>query len=311
MTNFSQLKTQFKSGALSKPKFIERALSLHRALFDYVEITASTDIAEIRITCDGVSFLLGSNEIRLHCPPDEARVAPLEVMNFGRYEPEETAVMDVLVAGATNILDVGANIGWYTARFAKRMPEARVFAFEPMPTSFAYLQRNVAANGVGSRVTTFNLGLSNVCGSAPFFISPASGTNASLKNVAEAGDAESVMGLTLTLDQWVSNYRVIPDFIKCDVEGGEFLVFQGAAKTLSEHRPIVFTELLRKWAKPFGYHPNDAIRYFAELGYRCLAVGTAGVRLITEVNDETVETNYVFLHEHAHTRLLSSMATAP
>ena len=308
--NISQLKTQFRSGTITKPEFIRQALALHRSLFDYVDIAASTDITEIRITSDGVSFLLGSDDIRLHCPPDEARVAPLEVMNFDRYEPEEAAVMDMLVAGAANILDVGANIGFYTARFAKRMPRARVYAFEPMPTSFAYLQRNVAANGVGTQVIAFNYGLSNACGSVEFFISPASGTNASLKNVAAAGDAVSVMGLTLTLDHWVANYGVIPDFIKCDVEGAEFLVFQGAGKTLREHRPIVFAELLRKWAKPFGYHPNDMIRYFAELGYRCLAVGPAGARQVAEVTDETVETNYAFLHEHAHAGLISSLGAA-
>jgi len=304
MTTISKLKAQFRCGAITKPEFIQQALARHQTLFEYVEIMASTDVNEIVITSDGVSFSMGRENIKLYCPPGEARVAPLEVMNFDSYEPEEAAVMDKLVVGTKNILDIGANIGWYTSRFAKRMPEARIFAFEPMPVSFAYLQRNIAVNGLGARVTAFNYGLSNACGSVEFFISPAQGTNASLKNVAAASDAVSVMGLTLTLDQWVANFRIVPHFIKCDVEGAEFLVFQGASKTLREHRPIVFAELLRKWSKPFGYHPNDVLKYFADLNYCCLAVGPAGARLITEVTDDTLETNYAFLHTQTHAGLI-------
>lgn len=304
---FTDVKSRFQTGITDKPTFIREGLGCHRALFDYVDVVRSTDVREIRIAGDGVSFVIGEDDIRLYCPPDEARVAPLEVMNFDRYEPEETRVMDLLAQNAKVILDVGANIGWYTVRFAKRLPLARVFAFEPLPTSHSFLQRNVAANAVGDRVTTFNYGLSDSSGSVEFFVSPASGTNASLKNVAGAADAQPVVGLTLTLDQWVGNQRTAPDFIKCDVEGAELLVFRGGRATLAKHRPVVFAELLRKWSKPFGYHPNDAIRFFDELGYACFGVGASGVRRLVEVTDETPETNYAFVHREAHGGLLAAL----
>lgn len=302
-----QLKDQFASGQVSKPDFIRQALDVHRHLFDYAGIVGSTDVHEISITPEGVSFVMGDEKIRLFAPPEEARVAPIEVMNFGRYEPEETQVMDILADGARHILDVGANIGWYAVRFAKRNQEACVHAFEPMPVSHTYLQRNVAANGMGSRVRCYNYGLSEACGSFEFYIAPTGGTNASLLNVAGAQDARTVVGLTLTLDQWCANQQVAPEFIKCDVEGAELLVFRGGRHTLEHHRPIVFAELLRKWSKPFGYHPNDMLQYFVELGYRCYAVGASGVRRIEEVTDETVETNYAFLHSQAHAGKIASI----
>lgn len=294
------LKDQFQAGMLSKPDFIHKALQIHKTLFEYVGITRNTDVKEIMIAADGVSFVLGEERIRLYCPENEARVAPIEVMNFNHYEPAETLVMDLLAADARTILDVGANIGLYAIRFAKRFAQARVFAFEPMPTTHAFLQRNVAANAVGDRVSCFNFGLSDTSGTVDFFISPAAGTNASLLNVASAQDAQRVVGLTLTMDQWTVNQNVAPDFIKCDVEGAELLVFRGGYATLAQHQPIVFAELLRKWSKPFGYHPNDMLAYFADLGYQCFAVGEAGVRFIDEVTDDTQETNYVFLHRQKH-----------
>ena len=298
--NIQDLKLQFQSGAIGKPEFIAQALGLHRSLFDYVGITRSTDVREIVISPEGVSFVVGEEAIRLFSPPEEARVAPIEVMNFNHYEPDETRVMDLLVQDAKTVLDVGANIGWYAVRFAKRLPQALVYAFEPLPTTYRYLQRNIAANGVGQHVSSFNYGLSESSGTVNFFISPTSGTNASLLNVAGAQDARAVVGLTLTLDAWVHNEQVAPDFIKCDVEGAELLVFRGGADTLRRHRPIVFAELLRKWSKPFGYHPNDMLGYFAEFGYDCYAVGEGGVRLLLEVTDSTPETNYAFVHREQH-----------
>lgn len=301
--NFSDLKAAHVAGALGKPAFIEQALALHSRLFDYVGVVRATDVREIRIDAEGVSFVLGDEAIRLFCPPGEARVAPIEVMNFDRYEPQETAVMDALSRDARVVLDVGANIGWYAVRFAKRLPRAAIHAFEPMPQSHAYLQRNVAANGVGDRVRVYSHGLSDASGSVPFYVAPAGGTNASLANVAASDAAVPVIGLTLTLDQWVHNQGIAPDFIKCDVEGAELLVFRGGEQTLRRHRPVVFAELLRKWSKPFGYHPNDMLAFFRGMGYDAVAVGSCGVRRIELVDDETPETNYAFLHREAHEAL--------
>ena len=305
--NLQHLKQQFQNGTLGKPDFIAQALQAHRRLFDYVGITQSTDVREILIAPEGVSFIVGDERIRLFCPPEEARVAPIEVMNFDRYEPDETRVMDLLAAGARNILDIGANIGWYSIRFAKRMPQVRVHAFEPMPVTYDYLQRNVAANQVGPQVSCFNYGLSESSGTVNFFISPTSGTNASLLNVSGTQDARAVVGLTLTLDEWVRNQALAPDFIKCDVEGAELLVFRGGRETLAKHQPIVFAELLRKWSKPFGYHPNDMLGFFAELGYVCYAVGPDGVRPLREVSDTTPETNYAFLHQDKHAAAIARL----
>jgi SAM-dependent methyltransferase len=166
----SELKVLYKSGVLSKSEYIQKAyMEFHSTLFDYIEITESTDVKEIRIAPDGVSFFIGDEFIKLYAPQQEARVAPLEIMNFAHYEPEEMRIMDLLSVGTRNILDIGANIGLYSIRFAKLIPNARVFSFEPMPASFAYLQRNIASNSVGDRITSFNYGLSKANGAVEFF----------------------------------------------------------------------------------------------------------------------------------------------
>ena len=56
-----------------------------------------------------------------------------------------------------------------------------------------------------------------------------------------------------TLDGYSEEINVNVDFIKCDVEGGELLTFLGGSKTISRDKPIIFTEILRKYCLKYNY----------------------------------------------------------
>lgn len=310
MNSLAELQQAHADGRLAKADFIQAACALHQQLWAYVAQLERSEVHEIQIGADGVRFLMGSEAVWMEAPAGEARVAPLEALNFGAYEPEEAAVMNALAAGAHCILDVGANIGYHALRLALREPLATVHAFEPLPQAHEFLCRNIAANGLADRVRAHGFGLSRQSGSFEFFIAPENGTNASLLNVAGRADARRVVGLAMTLDDWAANTGAAPDYLKIDVEGAELWVLEGGAKTLAAHQPRVFLELLRKWSAPFGYHPNDVLRFFAQLGYGCWAVGPQGLRRLHEVSDETVETNYAFLHERQHAALIDQLTGA-
>lgn len=309
MSSLADLQRAFAQGQLAKADFIQQACALHQQLFAYAPHMQAQGVRRLEVGPEGVRFLMGEEAVWIEAPAGEARVAPLEALNFGGYEPEESRAMNLLAAGSRCLLDVGANIGYHALRLAIREPQARVHAFEPLPQSFEFLSRNIAANGLAGRVRAHAHGLSKANGSFEFFIAPENGTNASLLNVAQRADARRVVGLALKLDDWVSNTGEAPDYIKVDVEGAELWVFEGAAQTLAQHKPKVFTELLRKWSAPFGYHPNDVLRFFAQLGYGCWAVGH-GVQRLHEVIDQTEATNYAFLHEQAHADTIARL-TAP
>ncbi len=98
------------------------------------------------------------------------------------------------------------------------------------------------------------------------------------------------------------------DLIKCDVEGAELFVFQGGMKAIAKCRPIIFCEMLRKWAAKFAYHPNDIVALLRDAGYRCFAAENGTLVEVIRVDDTTQATNFFFLHEQAHTRLLATRA---
>ncbi|MBN8504375.1 MAG: FkbM family methyltransferase [Burkholderiales bacterium] len=312
MPTLAELQAAHRAGHLSKADFIAQACALHQQLWAYQALLSSEGVRELRVSAQGVEFLMQEEAVWIAAPAGEARVAPLETLNFGgAYEAAESRAMDVLASGSRCMLDVGANLGIHALRLALREPQSLVHAFEPMPQSFDYLSRNIARNGLGDRVRAHGFGLSRENGSFEFHIAPENGTNASLLNVAGRTDAQRVVGLTLRLDDWVANTGCAPDYLKVDVEGAELWVFEGGAQTIERHRPRVFCELLRKWSAPFGYHPNDVLRFFAERGYGCWAVSETGVRELAEVDDATPETNYAFLHRAQHATCIDRLLALP
>ena len=66
---------------------------------------------------------------------------------FHQYEPDELAFVAANLRPGMTILDVGANIGLYTALFADAaQSHGMVIALEPDPENFFFLERTIAAN---------------------------------------------------------------------------------------------------------------------------------------------------------------------
>lgn len=305
--NITELKRQFKAGEIGKPAYIQAMLAWHETLFEYASFLRDTGIERIEINDAGVRFKLRDMPYEMECPASQARVAPIEILNFDQYEPAETGALGRLLQGCSTILDVGANIGWFSLWFAHRLQAATIHAFEPLPDNFHFLARNVAANGLGEKVLVYPYGLSDRAGTFDFYSYPTGSTNASLLNVSGAGNAVRVTGKTVMLDDWVRETGTAPDLLKCDVEGAELLVFKGGEASIARHRPIVFTEMLRKWSKPFGYHPNDVIEFFGRLGYDCHSIGPQGLAPFDKMTDASIETNFVFLHKQHHEHLVREL----
>lgn len=309
--SISELKSQFASGDMVKSDYIERLHSLHRILFQYAEILSTTDIGCIEITDEGVVMASRSAGVRLWCDPQDRRVAPIEVLNFGRYEPNESAILFRLLAlhqGAFTFFDVGANVGWYSLHVAKAFPQASIFAFEPVPHTFRQLERNIALNSA-SNVHPQRLALSDDSGETTFYFRPELGVNASSVDFSRSGDSNRVQCMAETLDAFALERQLVVDFVKCDVEGAELLVFSGAVDVLSSQQPIVFAEMLRKWSAGFGYHPNDLIDFFSRLGYRCFTPEPGGLREFFWMSDDSAETNFLYLHAERHRELIGFLGT--
>jgi len=291
---------KFLSGRTSKPDFIRAMYEIHHAkLFDYADYLKQTNISSIDITDDIVTMTSRDNGVRMICPSGDYRVAPIESLNFLDYEKDDSDMIMRLAGGARTFIDIGANMGWYSINIAKFYPDCMVYAFEPIPKTYSFLLRNIELNEL-ENIHTYDFGFSNESKQLTFYFYPEGSGTASSANLSDREDVEKVTCQVETLDSFVASNGISVDFIKCDVEGAELFAFQGGARTLARDKPIVFSEMLRKWAAKFNYHPNEIINLFNTMGYRCFYVHEQKLKEIFQMTDETTQTNFFFLHKNKH-----------
>lgn len=197
--------------------------------------------------------------------------------------------------------DVGANIGWYTTFFAKLVgPTGQVHAFEPVPGTFAELQRNVEVNGLNSNVIVNNIGLGDTKAKTEIYLFPE--LSSGYASLADKPDrkSEKVEVKISTFDLYTEINKIEQvDFIKVDIEGAELMFLQGAQKLFNRKKlPVLFLELTLAGAKEFGYKPNDVIVYIKErANYRYFLVDETNKKLdeIKGFSDSDVGANVLCL----------------
>lgn len=81
------------------------------------------------------------------------------------------------------------------------------------------------------------------------------------------------------------------DFIKCDVEGAELLVLQGARSTLDRLSPILFLEVFDKWTIAFDYTPADLVCFLRDIGYSTIFLVDGFVRPLRDPSEITGSVN--------------------
>lgn len=295
--SFQLIKERFAQGLITKPQFISEMHGLHRLLFDYADMLSATGITNIEISDGAVVMTTRSEGVRVLVDPLDRRAPAIESLNFGDFEAMDCRWLVSLVRDGDVFYDIGANVGWYSCNIAARFPRCVVHAFEPIHRTFENLRANVELNGQAGRVTLNPVALSDYDGELRFHTDP---HNPGASTCASGEATETTQTVTCpvtTLDNHFARTELASlDVIKCDVEGAELMVFRGGVKTIAEHKPIVFCEMLRKWSARLGYHPNDIITLFAELGYRCFFATKDHLIEISKIDEETEATNFFFLH---------------
>ena len=159
----------------------------------------------------------------------------------GRFQTteKEFLALDQMVHRGDWILDVGANVGHYTARLSALVgPEGRVIAFEPIPHTFALLASNMPYFPYPN-VTLLNVALSSEPGNLRMDIPVESDGTANYYQASITEDG-TIGVLGITVDTLNLPRRVA--LVKIDAEGHELLVLRGMARLLDRDHPILIVE---------------------------------------------------------------------
>jgi FkbM family methyltransferase len=189
-----------------------------------------------------------------------------QIYFFGARERAETRLVREFIKPGDTAFDIGANIGWYTTLLSRLVGgKGSVYAFEPVPRTFESLGRTVEKNRCEDNVRLFNNLVGAEPGSGLIYEFP--GLHPGLSSSRPLGGAEKIEHRIdkITIDDAVDAYDVSAiDFLKIDVEGAEFEVLKGAARSLRTGTiKTILIEVNEERAAAFGYRFQEYIELVA------------------------------------------------
>lgn len=190
-----------------------------------------------------------------------------QIISKGVFEPASTRAINCFVKEGDVVLDVGANIGYYTVLISKLVGKnGKVIAFEPTSHFGDVLRRNISENRL-TNVEVVNYGLSNTAQDIRIDIGPSSATLHSPKGFDKVISHEHI-SLT-TLDEYIKQSMLDKvDFIKIDIDGHEPQFFEGAWDTLEKFSPTLIFEVSHLHYLEAGVVAWEFYDYVCSKGFR-------------------------------------------
>lgn len=241
------------SGALQQASTIRKMLGS-------IEHQLAPTAFSVQLTeADAVRCHVGDVELLA----DVADAAVTPGLRSGTYERHLTAVFERYCQSGMTVVDVGANLGYYTLLASTLVgPAGRVVALKPNSENCRLLLSSLRLGGV-TNVEVLPVAADGATGWA--YYSTHVGSNGGLIDGADLLARPGVVVPTFRLDDLVEGPVGL---LKMDVEGAEGRVVLGATRIIERDRPIITTELKDEMLRHVsGTSVANYLRYFEALGY--------------------------------------------
>lgn len=209
----------------------------------------------------------------------------LNLTKYGVYEPAETALIKKLIKPDYVVLDIGANIGYFTLIMAKQSKQ--LYAFEPESRNYQTLQKNIEFNNL-ENVHLHNVAVAEKSGSSTLHLCD---TNRGMHRIYESQWCKegTVNVPTIAIDDLIE----YADFIKMDIEGAELGALKGMKRLLKNHHPTLLMEFHPPSIIEYGAQPKEIFDFVVRLGYTVEIpdVGSVTFEQLEKLAIEKVGTN--------------------
>lgn len=178
--------------------------------------------------------------------------------------------------------DLGANIGFFSLLAARLVgSQGRVFSFEPDAEVAARLRRNVEHNGF-SNTTVVEAGIWSASKTVWFVPADTTSPDRGTGRIMTTAETAGVPIRCIALDDFIQTAPP-PDAIKCDVEGAEVEVLNGAEELLRSQHPLIICEIHSR------ANDRTICNCLTRYGYECEMVDSSHVSAIWSSERVSVE----------------------
>jgi len=220
----------------------------------------------------------------------------LHLFLFGERERDQYEIISSVIRKGGNVLDIGANIGYYCILEALQVgPEGRVYAFEPDRRNLEYLSHNIGLNGCGDRVVIHEAAISNFTGEAKFVLAKRANLNAMERSRGDEHESIQSRGLAnrayigevdikvVDLGEFLASLTDRIDLIRMDLEGHEVRILSSLVTSALELKPagklpkaIVFEP--HSWEYTDGHDLQPELKRLQDIGYAVTLLGSRDER---------------------------------
>jgi FkbM family methyltransferase len=138
------------------------------------------------------------------------------------------------------VLDIGANVGHYTCKLSGLVgPSGRVFAFEPVPETFAFLASN-CTRFMYANATLFNFAASDKFAKISMKLPKNSNGEVNYYEASIVNGNGDLNIFSMPVDSIDFNHPV--SFVKIDAEGHDFKALKGIRNLLVRDKPVLVIE---------------------------------------------------------------------
>lgn len=221
----------------------------------------------VKLSRNRILYFLRQNEIELDGHKMYLdREDSLGLSKHGIFEPFETGICKREIKPGDIIVDIGANIGYYTLIFARLVgSKGKVYAFEPDPTNFELLRANVEANGY-QNVVLEQKAVSSKEWEATLHLSK--GNLGDHRLYDSLDDRDTILVEAIALDRYFENIEREINFIKMDIQGAEPGAFAGMVSIVENNDKLkMTTEFWPAGLQRFGTSGADYLDMLENSGF--------------------------------------------
>ena len=183
------------------------------------------------------------------------------------YANEQTNFFKKNIKEGDVVLDLGANIGYFTCLFAQLVGKTgKVFAFEPEPNNFELLKKNIGVNEY-KNVTIEQKAVTNKTGKIKMFLSNSPKDH----RIYDPNDNRDFIEIdAIALDDYFKDFNQEINFVKSNVQGADFGAFEGMLSIVEKCKSniVMALEFSPALLKGFGSDPEKFVDLLIEYGFK-------------------------------------------